>query len=229
MKKISFFRIVLIIFILLILSIGIYFSFKYNLVPKKCYSAKDFGIKVVKSKVDANKNGIDDYKDIMLGARKDAENHPNYDPEYYDGGYPSETSGVCNDVVWRSLKNAGYDFKELIDEDIKNHPQDYPGLTNGKPDSNIDFRRVKNLSVFLEKYTTSLILDISEIDQFQQGDILIFKGNTDHVGIVSDKRNKDGIPWLIHNGGQPKREEDGIERQLLKSELIAHYRWDFKQ
>lgn len=40
------------------------------------------------------------------------------------------------------------------------------------------------------------------------GDIVIF--GTTHIGIVSDKRNKDGVPYLIHNAGQPLREEDAL-------------------
>lgn len=31
---------------------------------------------------------MDDYADIVAGARKDAENHPAYDSGYYQGGYP---------------------------------------------------------------------------------------------------------------------------------------------
>lgn len=30
----------------------------------------------IKSKVDFNNNGIDDYSDFVIGARKDAKNHP---------------------------------------------------------------------------------------------------------------------------------------------------------
>ena len=39
------------------------------------YTAEDFGIDTIYSCIDFNGNGIDDYTDILLGARKDAENH----------------------------------------------------------------------------------------------------------------------------------------------------------
>ena len=50
---------------------------------KKVYYAEDFGIEIVKSENDENNNGIDDYTDILLGARKDAENKPKYISKYY--------------------------------------------------------------------------------------------------------------------------------------------------
>ena len=54
----------------------------FNLLPQKTYSAQDFGIETIYSDIDFNNNGIDDYTDIMLGARIDAENHPKYDGRY---------------------------------------------------------------------------------------------------------------------------------------------------
>ena len=86
---------------------------------------------------------------------------------------------------------------------------------------NIDFRRVRNLRIFFEEYAISLTLDINEIAEWQPGDIVIFE-NDKHIGIISDKRNKDGQPYVIHNGGQPNREED----YLSKSAVTGHYRFD---
>ena len=62
----------------------------FNLLPKKTYSAEDFGFDTILSSVDFNDNSIDDYTDILLGARADAENHPTYDGSYYVGGYPPD-------------------------------------------------------------------------------------------------------------------------------------------
>ena len=62
---------------LLVLAVPVGFLLGYyNLLPKKNYTAEDFNIKTVESKVDFDGDGIDDYRDIMLGARKDAENRP---------------------------------------------------------------------------------------------------------------------------------------------------------
>ncbi|MDO4283548.1 MAG: DUF1287 domain-containing protein [Clostridia bacterium] len=195
-------------------------------IPKKAYSAEDFNIVSVKSEYDKNLNGIDDFTDIMLGARKDALNKPKYEANSYTvGGYPSDNIGVCTDVIWRAFQNAGYNLKDLIDEDIKNNVSLYPA-TNGNPDPNIDFRRVRNLKVFFERYATVLTNDIYKIEQWQAGDIVIFGNDDSHIGIISDKRNKKGIPYLIHNSGQPKREEDILELLIQFKPVNGHYRWD---
>ena len=154
----------LIILILIVAAISIYFIIinKY----KTVYYAEDFGIEVIKSQNDANNNGVDDYTDILLGARQDAENKPKYISKYYAGGYPPENEGVCADVIWRALENAGYDLKSLVDEDIKNNLDEYPRV-NGTPDTNIDFRRVPNLKVFFERNSKKLTDDITQIVEFQ--------------------------------------------------------------
>jgi len=191
----------------------------YNIIPRRRYSRQDFGIKTVYSAVDYNDNGTDDYTDILLGARQDAENRPRYDGSYVSGGYPADDVGVCTDVVWRRLKNAGYSLRDMVDRDIMLHPQDYPRVT--KRDNNIDFRRVVNLRVFFDKYAITLTSDINDIDRWQPGDIVIFSENK-HIGVVSDKRNKDGHTYIIHNGGQPMREEDYFRR----GQVLKHYRFD---
>jgi uncharacterized protein YijF (DUF1287 family) len=46
----------------------------------------------------------------------------------------------------------GIDFKKLLDEDMKTYPAEYPN----KFDSNINFRRVKNINVFLSRKSKAL-------------------------------------------------------------------------
>lgn len=191
----------------------------YNLLPKKSYTADDFGIKTVKSTVDFDGDGVEDYRDILLGARQDAKNKPKYKSEYYADAYPPDNIGVCTDVVWRAFKAAGYNLRAMVSKDIEANTEDYPNVQ--KPDSNIDFRRVKNLRVFFDKYAVVLTTDIDDIGEWQPGDIVIFNNNT-HIGVVSDKRNSDGHPYIIHNGGQPNREEDYLKRGTV----VAHYRFD---
>jgi len=173
----------------------------------------------VVSPVDYNQNGKDDYMDLVLGARRDAENHPTYDDSYFNNGYPPDNIGVCADVIWRAFREAGYSLRDMVDKDIASRPSAYPKIT--KPDSNIDFRRVYNLQVFFEKYAISLTNDINKVEEWQPGDIVIF-GNNTHIGIVSDKRNADGRPYIIHNGGQKEREEDYLGREFA----AFHYRFD---
>lgn len=223
MKKV--FVVFVILFMTLISVVLIFLLNHSNILPffQKVYFAEDFGITTLKSNIDFDNDGIDDYTDIMLGARKDAENHPVYKSAYYAGGYPPDTEGVCTDVVWRAFKNAGYSLKDLIDEDIKNNVSEYPRV-GGKPDPNIDFRRVPNLISFFTRNAESLSTDLSQIADWQPGDIVTFEKN--HVGIISDKRNKNGVPYLIHNGSQKNREEDILEIYSLYSEISGHFRWN---
>ena len=206
-------------FLVLLVAAAILLLKEFGMLPEKTYTAEDFDIETKYSIVDFDEDGIDDYTDIMLGARKDAKNHPEYNGAYVEGGYPEDDIGVCSDVVWRAFKNAGYCLKDMVDADIQNRLGSYPRVD--KPDPNIDFRRVKNLRVFFQEYALSLTTDITEISQWQPGDIVIFEDDK-HIGIVSDKRNKSGHPYIIHNGGQPNREED----YLYRANVTGHYRFD---
>lgn len=194
----------------------------FRFLPGREYSGEDFGIETLISTSDYDGDGVDDYRDIMLGARADAENVPAYKSAYYAGGYPPADEGVCTDVIWRAFKNAGYSLKDMVDSDIAENPEDYPAANN--PDPNIDFRRVRNLHVFFEKYAESLTLDPSDIADWQPGDIVIF-GSDKHIGIVSEIRNGRGHTYIIHNGGQKDREEDYFGRM----EVTGHYRFDVSQ
>lgn len=213
------FKFIFLLLFAVVLSAGLYLAVLYNIFPEFPRSADDFDIETVKSSTDFNNNGIDDYTDFLIGARIDAENHPRYDSRYWENGYPPDDIGVCTDVVWRAFKNAGYSLRDMVDADIKLRPESYPNIT--KRDNNIDFRRVVNLRVFFDEYAQELTLDINDISQWQPGDIVIF-GNDKHIGIVSDKRNRHGHTYIIHNGGQPKREEDYFERGTV----TGHYRFD---
>lgn len=87
-------------------------------------------------------------------------------------------------------------------------------------DKNIDFRRVKNLTIYFKNRAICLTIDIYDIEQWQGGDIIIFKK---HIGIISDKRNRKGIPFVIHhaNAFQQHYEEDILER---RDDIVGHYR-----
>ena len=220
MKWIKNHKLVIIIIALVIFAISLPFIFLVYQKYKPYYTAEDFEITTVISEVDANQNGIDDYQDILFGARMDADNHPTYDGRYWDMGYPPNDIGVCTDVIWRAFKNAGYNLRAMVDSDILisneiDYHIDYP-------DSNIDFRRVGNLQVFFSKYAQSLTLDIYDISEWQPGDIVVFNGK--HIGIISDRRNRDGIPYVIHNSGQPLREEDVLEKRAKIDPISGHFR-----
>ncbi|NLC87390.1 MAG: DUF1287 domain-containing protein [Clostridiaceae bacterium] len=215
-------KILVVGWIIILMTVTIIVGIIFYEKKKKVYYAKDFGITVIKSQKDYDNDQIDDYTDILLGAREDAKNAPKYKNAYYAGGYPPYNEGVCTDVIWRAFKNAGYNLKDMVDEDIKNNVDKYPRVED-KPDSNIDFRRVGNLKTFFERNATNLTIDLTKIEEWQPGDIVTF--GISHIGIISDKRNKKGIPYLIHNGGQPLREEDALELNNKFEKISGHFRY----
>jgi uncharacterized protein YijF (DUF1287 family) len=163
---------------------------------------------------DQDGDGLNDLDDILEGARKDADRKPRYQSAYYAGGYPPDDEGVCTDVIWRALANAGYSLKDMVDQDIQNHTSDYPRV-GGRPDPNIDFRRVPNLTVFFSKNAASLTIEVipgdaENLREWQRGDIVVFDRPLPHIGIISDQRRHDGVPYLIHNAGPYTREEDAL-------------------
>ena len=175
---------------------------------------------------DKDKDGITDPDDILEGARMEIKNHPQYKSGYYAGGYPPETEGVCTDVIWRALKNTGYDLKSAIDKDISGNLKDYANSVT-KPDRNIDFRRVKNQYVFLKKFTQNLTTDVIPYDkdnllQWQRGDIVVLP---EHIAIISDKRRKDGVPYIIHNASTYPMEEDKLLKWATEKKIIGHFRY----
>lgn len=202
MKKVIIISIVVILFIILI--------------PEHKYSNEDFTIKTYISSIDKDKDAIDDQTDILNNAKKYVETKPKYKSKYYNTGYPNDGYGVCTDVVGFSLKEAGYDLMVLVNEDIKLHQERYSITTI---DKNIDFRRVNNLNVYFKYNSISLTLNPKEIAEWQGGDIVVFKR---HIGIISDKRNSNGINYVIHHANpfQINYEEDILENY----EIIGHYR-----
>ncbi len=183
------------------------------------------------SSIDNDGDKVNDYIDIVENARAQIGVVTKYDTNYYSSAFPPADSGACADVIWRALLESGYDFKKMIDEDIVANSEIYPA----KGDSNIDFRRVRNIQVFLEKNTESLTTEVIPGDyenmyQWQGGDIVTFEqipGGLWHVAIVSDERRKDGVPLIIHNYGYGVKEDDYLLNWPTK--INGHYRWMLKR
>lgn len=169
------------------------------------------------SKTDTDGDGIDDQTDILEGAKAYIATKPIYESKYYAGGYPNDGHGVCTDVVAQALLHAGFDLKALLSADVKAHPTDY---AIEQPDPNIDFRRVPNQNVYFKRHARSLTTDLSEIEAWQGGDIVVFQR---HIGIVSDRRNQNGIPYLIHHYSklQTNYEQDTLSKW---GKVVGHYR-----
>lgn len=200
-----------------ILVIFIYILYILNIIPHRKYSGEDFGITTYTSTVDKDGDGIDDQTDILQNVRTYIAAEPKYKSKYYADGYPDDGYGVCTDVVAQGLLHAGYDLQQLVDADIAANPDLYDVE---KADPNIDFRRVRNLIVYFSNHAISLTTDISQIDQWQGGDIIVFEK---HIGIISDKRNKDGVPFIIHHANPAQRQ---YEEDILgyRKDIVGHFR-----
>lgn len=189
-----------------------------------------FQFPVAVSLQDRDNDKINDFADILQSARSQIGVVTEYDTSYYTNAFPPPDRGACADVIWRALQGSGYDFKTLIDHDIKKFPQDYK--EDPVPDPNINFRRVENIRTFLEKYarkltTKAVPFDQENLKEWQAGDIITYAqipGGLWHIAIISDQRRPDGVPLLIHNYGRGVREDDYLLRWPTK--ITGHYRWE---
>lgn len=211
-------RLLLILCLLVMADVGGYALFRYqNTSAERLPDRYDGVIEQIHSAADEDRDGMDDQTDILEGALHYVASRPKYKSRYYQTGYPDDGYGVCTDVVAYALRYAGYDLMALIEADIQANPNDY---NIEEPDIHIDFRRVRNLKVYFAHAALSLTTDVSAIEEWQRGDIVIFQN---HIGIVSDRRNRDGVPYVIHHNGpwQKTYEQDILED---RDDIAGHYR-----
>ncbi len=194
----------------------VFFLYEFQIIPHPSYNNEHFQITTYKSLIDKDEDGVDDQTDILQSAKEYLATNPKYKSKYYGTGYPDDEYGVCTDVVAFALLHSGYDIMTLLNEDVMEARDAYD---IDIVDKNIDFRRVNNLDTYFKRHMISLSTDLSNISDWQGGDIVVFDG---HIGIVSDKRNFKGIPFLLHNANpyQIRYEEDVLEKYTI----ISHYR-----
>jgi len=156
-----------------------------------------------------------------------------YDGRYvgldYPGGDVPATMGVCTDVVIRSYRKAhGFDLQKAVHEDIKANFSKYPTTWgHQRPDKNIDHRRVPNLEVWFTRAGHAVPLTHSATD-YRPGDIVSWRldgrsgeDGLPHIGIVSDRRGRDGTPLIIHNIGRGPEESN----MLFDHTITGHFRY----
>lgn len=153
-----------------------------------------------------------------------------YDPTYYKLSYPNgdvpSDRGVCTDVVIRAYRKMGIDLQKEVHEDMKANFNSYPskkkwGLKT--TDTNIDHRRVPNLQTFFTRKGVVKPISNNPAD-YIAGDIVTWdlgRGLV-HIGIVTNKKSKDGIrPLIVHNIGRGQVEED----VLFHWKITGHYKY----
>ncbi len=164
---------------------------------------------------------------IVEGARTDIGTR--YYNSYLDISYPMgdvpDRTGVCTDVIIRALRYADIDLQELIHNDMKNNFNKYPRLWGlRQPNTNIDHRRTPNQMVFFRRNGLSLTLEVNRntLKEWMPGDIVYWRlpNGLLHCGIITDKRDNKGIPYIVHNIGVCKE-----ENCLINWEIIGHFRY----
>lgn len=175
------------------------------------------------------KNPCSTAEKIVNGAKKEVLRGVCYDPSYvsilYPGGDVPSDQGACTDVIVRGLRNADYDLQKLIHEDMKQnflvYPQKY-GLH--APDSNIDHRRVPNQMVYFRRHGKELPKSVEgeARKSWKAGDLVYWKLDfgADHCGVISNDKNSDGLPLVIHNIGGASQEDC-----LTRWRIIGHFRF----
>lgn len=149
-----------------------------------------------------------------------------YDPSYFSIDYPNgdvpSNKGVCTDVVIRAYRKIGIDLQKNVHLDMKANFNKYPKLWGLKTtDKNIDHRRVPNLMTYFKRNGQEKIISDKAKD-YTPGDIVCWNlgGAITHIGIVVNKKSKDGKRNLIvHNIGAGQVVQDC----LFSFKVIGHY------
>lgn len=165
--------------------------------------------------------------DLVAAARSQVGVTLLYDASYQSIAYPMgdvpPERGVCTDVVIRAFRALGIDLQREVHDDMARHFAAYPqawGLS--RPDRNIDHRRVPNLATWFTRQGHARAITDDPAD-YQAGDVVAWHldNGRPHIGIVSDRRSRDGARLLvIHNIGWGAQEED----VLFDYRITGHFR-----
>jgi uncharacterized protein YijF (DUF1287 family) len=160
---------------------------------------------------DRDGDGIPDALDLLIGAKKTVANADAYTPEaegYISLRYPMgdvpRAIGVCTDVIVRSARNAGIDIQKDLHEDIRRARAAYP-MVKGAGDPSIDQRRVGTLLPYFKRHWEAHSARLDDpADPLRPGDVIFMdtfpsRSGPDHIGILSDRLDEQGLPLVINN------------------------------
>jgi uncharacterized protein len=167
---------------------------------------------------------------LVAAAIARTNHHVRYDPAYvqipYPGGDVPPGTGVCTDEVIRSYRAVGVDLQKEVHDDIVANWTAYPHdrrWLEAHPDTNIDHRRVPNLSVFFRRNGERLPIT-SEAADYSPGDLVTWDlgGGVPHIGIVVDRKSAGSDRYMVvHNIGAGPQMQD----VLFSWKITGHYRY----
>jgi hypothetical protein len=151
-----------------------------------------------------------------------------YDPSYVKIDYPNgdvpPDTGVCADVIVRAFRKAGIDLQKELHEDMKKNFSKYPQKWGARrPDTNIDHRRVLNLTTWFDRQGKSLPIT-KDAKDYLPGDVVSWEldNGLPHIGMVSKIKVEGSDRYaIVHNIGAGARLED----VLFAWKITGHYRY----
>ena len=156
---------------------------------------------------DADRDGIPDPLDVLIGGKKTVLDAAPYGGGYmlidYPGGDIPRGKGVCTDVIIRAGRNSGFDLQAALQRDLRSARRAYPMVK--RPNASIDHRRVKTILPYFERHWDRRKVELDAADDpLRPGDVVFFdtfpsKPGPDHIGVVSDTLGPSGLPMVINS------------------------------
>jgi len=216
----TFKRIIAYFIPIFLICFSVHLLYKWNYIQHSEHYPDEFNIPKLGTGSDTDGDMIEDSEDIMINAKNYIARRPEYKDNYYQGGWPNDNKGTAGDVIAWAFKDAGYDLRNLIWQDVTKNPEIY-GENVG--DQDIAFRRVENQRIFMSRYFDEHTTDYEDIIDWQQGDVIFFEKG--HVALVADKVNGKGIRFIIHHFW---RYQAGYYQDVLETnawgKIVGHYR-----
>jgi len=152
----------------------------------------------------------------------------------YPWGDIPEYQGTSPDLIIRCLRAVGLDLQQLIHIDRTRYSKRYPLRIwkNRRANTSIDHRRMPNLYTFIRYYMKplpTLADSVKKRARFQPGDFVFWvaPGGGEYpgmAGIVTDRRDRDGIPRVVTITRADLRMTDS--HRLTDWRVMGHFRVD---